>query len=231
MSEPEWFYTRAHLRVRRPDTERRSATREYLIHQLVGDLFPDQENRGHLYRVTLDRPGGAEVLVLSSLRPRQPEGQPVRDWGCTINVETKPFKLKLTEGQLVDYEVRINATTSVDGKRTDVWEAVFAKDRDDPRSPEEVYQAFLIRRLTGAAEVLSTHLIERGFLRIRRGLNGGRPITFVSTNLIGTLRVVDASSLVKILTRGVGRAKAFGHGLICLSAPGTVHFRAERRAS
>lgn len=214
--------SRAMLRMRRT----RGYSPEYIVHQLVADLFPDGPERPYLYRVTRTRPGGAEVLVLSTERPRDADRIPVRDWGTALDVETKPYAPSLASGSVLDYEIRINATrvvTHEDGrkKRTDVWDAVFAANRDDPRSPADVYGAYLERKLDGVAELFDARVTERGQVRARRA-DRNAPITFIATNLIGTLRVQRPEPFLELVGGGIGRAKAFGCGLLCLSRPGTV---------
>ena len=227
----ERFFTKAVLRVVKPEGAERGATREYLVHQLVADLFSDQPGRGYLYRVTEERPGGVEVLVLSGEAPGAAAARPVRDWGCALSVTSKPFEPKLVANQLLDFEIRVNATTSVAGRRKDVWDAVFAENRDDPRSPSEVYQSFLARRLEGAADALSAHVTERGFVSLRRKLGKQRAITFVSSNLVGTLRVKDPDRFIQVVSDGLGRAKGFGHGLLCMSRPGSILVRSSSHAT
>ncbi len=217
----ERFYSRVLLRVVSPSGDQRGASKEYLIHQLVADLFPDQDERGYLYRVLEDRPGGAQVLVLSSESPRSSADRPVRDWGCALDVQSKPFAPQLSKGQALDFEVRLNATTSVDGRRTDVWDAVFAADREDPRSPADPYKEFLARRLNGAAEVLSTHVTERRFVSLRRKLGRQRPITFVSANVVRRL-VEDRAGLLGLVVDGAWPREELRHGLLCFSRPGSV---------
>ena len=202
-----------------------------MVHQLVADLFPDQDERGYLYRVVKDSADMVQTLILSTVPPVSEGERPVRDWGSAISVDSKHYAPQLVNGQIVDYEIRINATTSVDGRRTDVWDAVFAADRNDPSSPEEAYAAYLTGRLGDAARIRATHVTERGFTSMRRGVATERALTFVSANLAGSLEVLDGQRLVDVITRGVGRAKAFGHGLMCLSSPGTVLPRAVRNAT
>lgn len=227
--------SRALLRLR----PSRGWTAEYMTHQLVADLFGDRADRGYLYRVTRERPGGVEVLVLSGDAPLPPQSLPVRDWGAALDVQSKPFTPGIAEGQAVDFELRINATRvvtdPVSGRkhRTDAWEAVWRADRETRRTPDEVYGDYLAGKLGGAAELISwsadtpsgvrplARITERGEVRARRG-DRRESIRFVAANLIGTLRVTDPARLLEITTEGIGRARAFGCGLLCLSAPGTV---------
>ena len=210
--------TRASLALRAA----RGYTAAYVVHQLVADLFPDSDDRGYLYRVTRRVPKGAQVLVLADQTPRDLSDIPTRPYGGTLSVESKAFAPQLSPGQLLDYEIRINATTSVDGKRKDVWDAVFEADRNDARSPNDVYCAYLARKLEGAAEVLAARVTERGPVKALRGDLSEKPIFLIAANVIGTLKVVDPAALILRVSEGLGRAKALGCGLLCLSTPGTV---------
>lgn len=224
---PGLTISRATLAVHRGggDAERRS-TAPYLVHQAVADLFGDRTNRGYLYRVTGEYPGGADVLILSDTAPLPVDRLSSPAHRRAERVESKPFAPDTSPGQLLDYEIRVNATrvvTRADGKkqRTDAWEAVWQVDKDTPQTPHEVYGDYLTRKLEGAASVLSARVIERGEVQARRG-DRRDTARFVATNLIGTLRVEDPETLGRILVGGIGRAKAFGCGLLCLSRPGTV---------
>ncbi len=203
----------------------RGFTEPYLVHQLVADLFPDMKERPYLYRVARVAPGGAHLLVLSRIPPRPLSEIPERAYGRANRIESKPFQPRLRAGSPIDFEIRLNATTSVDGRRTDVWDAVFRADRDDSRSPHDVYRDYLVRRLGHCAEILEVRVTERQVLRPRRGDAAERGLFFVASNLIGTLTVRDPGDLVSTIGEGVGRARAFGCGLLCLSRPGTILLR------
>lgn len=204
----------------------RDASHEYITHQLVADLFGDRDDRGYLFRVMRESRDRTEVQALVLSRALPDPAPPPRPWGAIRGVESKPFAPAIRPGTILDYEIRINATTVVtkpsgNKRRTDVWDAVFAANRDDPKSPHEVYAAYLQRKLEGIAQILDGRITARGQVRIRRP-GEHRPITFVAANLIGTLRVVDPGSLIDVVGEGIGRSKAFGCGLLCLSRPGTV---------
>lgn len=217
--------SRAVLSLRRT----RGYSPEYVIHQLVADLFPDRSDRGYLYRLMRERPGGAELLVLSDLAPRALDEVPVRAWGAAVHVESKPFAPEISSGMVLDFEIRMNATrvvTDDEGRkwRRDIWDAVFSENRNDPRSPHDVYRVYLERKLHGIAEVIDARVTARRQVRARRGDNP-RPISFVATNVIGVLRVVEPRQFLQLVSSGIGRAKAFGCGLLCISRPGTVLVR------
>jgi CRISPR system Cascade subunit CasE len=232
--------SRAVLRLR----PMRGWTAEYITHQLVADLFGDRGDRGYLYRVTRERPGGVDVLVLSGGPPLPDDRLPIRDWGAAIDVQSKPFAPTLEPGQALDFEIRVNATRVVSGpdrkpsgearkRRHDVWELAWQADRQTPRTPDQVYGEWFGGQLDGAAELVAAdgtpaadgealvRLTERGEVRARRG-DRSDVIRFVAANLIGTLRITDPTRFLDLVAQGIGREKAFGCGLLCLSRPGTV---------
>lgn|GEM_PF-496203 len=220
--------SRATLQVRpgEGDHERRS-TAPYLIHQSVADLFGDRDDRGYLYRVTGEWSGGANVLVLSATAPVPAAEVRSPSHRRAVDVESRDFAPVLAPGDTLDFEIRLNATQVVtdpdSGRkaRTDAWEAMWRADPDTRCTPHDVYGAYLRRKLSDVANVLEARVTERGEVRARRG-DRPRPILFVAVNVVGTLRVEDPERLVEVVASGIGRAKAFGCGLLCLSRPGTV---------
>ncbi|MEQ9398433.1 MAG: type I-E CRISPR-associated protein Cas6/Cse3/CasE [Longimicrobiales bacterium] len=194
----------------------------YVIHQLVADHFGDRSDRGYLYRVLSRAPREAEVLILST--DEADPDPPHREWGRSLRVESRPYDFVPEVGQSLDFEVRLNATRVVtdEGRksRTDVWDAVRRQDPECALEPHDVYAEYLERQLDGTARLHAARVVERGLEKAARP--GRRPIPFVSTNLIGTLEVSEPDRFIGVVAAGVGRAKAFGHGLLCLSRPGTI---------
>lgn len=194
----------------------------YIVHQLVADLFGDRNDRGYLYRVVARAPREASVLILSR---SEPSVGPEREWGRASGLESRSYDPDLERDQHLDFEIRINATqvvTQENGSkpRLDVWDATFAEAPDTERTPHEVYGEYIRRKLEGAGEVLDCRVVERGLLKVARGRRGSIP--FVATNLIGCLRVLDPDRLLAGMAAGLGRSKAFGCGLLCVSRPGSI---------
>lgn len=213
-------------RSRGPDDRARGVTEPYAIHQLVADLFGQYDDRPYLYRVHGRRSDKREVLILSRLRPDAPAASPMRSFGSVAEVRTKPFQVNVPSGTPLDFEIRLNATKDIPqgkgrSRRVDAWDAAWRENKNTDLTPHEVYREYLTRRLADAAEVLDARVTERGVLRARRHLRQ-RPITFVATNVIGTLRILESAALNQIVGHGIGRSKAFGCGVLCLSRPGTV---------
>jgi CRISPR system Cascade subunit CasE len=213
------------------EAERRS-TAAYLIHQAVADLFGDHEKRDYLYRVLSEWPGGRELLVLSRTLPHAAEEVSSPTHRRAIRVESRSYEPTFTAGQLLDFEIRLNATAVVSApgrkeserprkRRVDVWESVWGRDKQTSLSQVSVYSDYLSRKLTAVAEVLDAAITERGEVQARRG-DVPEPIRFVATNVIGTLRVTDPEGLPPLISNGIGRSKAFGCGLLLVSHPGTI---------
>lgn len=200
----------------------RGFTAPYIVHQLVADLFAETSERPYLYRVLDQSESTTTALVLSSQDVRDIDRIPDRPYGHVVDVETKPFAPKLRQGQRLDFEVRINATTSVDGRRTDVWDAALDANPDTPETRDSTYRDYLDRKLEGVATILDCRVTERVPVRPRRGDMTGAGIFFMATNLIGKLEIDAPQRLIAEISSGIGRAKAFGCGLLCISRPGTV---------
>ncbi|MGH7664310.1 MAG: type I-E CRISPR-associated protein Cas6/Cse3/CasE [Gemmatimonadaceae bacterium] len=219
------YLSRATIELRGRESPRGSS-RSYLLHQAVADLIPDRSVRGYLFRETATRSGVVDVLFLSDTPPRPVREIPVRTWYRPACVDTKPYSPRLRAGLVLDFEIRLNATrvvTDAAGRkqRHDIWNAIFRQNRFDERSPDDVYSDYLRRKFEGAASLLSAHVTERGEIQAMRG-QPLRAIRFVATNVIGTLEVTDGDRLRDLVVNGIGRARAFGCGLLCLSLPGTI---------
>lgn len=76
-------------------------------------------------------------------------------------------------------------------------------------------------RIREADNGLQARATERNVLRFRRTAERKtKPITLHTARFEGVLEVTDASRLGEALNNGVGRAKAYGCGLLTLAKPG-----------
>ena len=225
----ELYLTKGEIRIRREPSapDQRGTTAPYAIHQALADLFGEYHERPFLYRA--DGDGSKRGLLILSTTPL---ATPVPPRSRTLvevaALATKRYGLGVAPGTVLDYEIRVNATRDMPTKertrsrRVDAWEAVWQADKRTERTQHEVYGEYLQRKLTDCTRVLTCHVTERVFVRARKRLSGPPAITFVATNLIGALEVLDTPALLKAIGEGIGRSRAFGCGLLCLSRPGTV---------
>lgn len=233
---PDLYFSRARVAFSKEGrAAARGATRSYLVHQAVCGLFGSFDERPYLYRSDECRDNVETVLVLSTEDPRRVSRPSGHLWFELEALETKRFPDALPQGARFDFELRLNATKDLPGrpgtrsKRVDVWEAVWRDNRETPVEPHDVYRSYLQRRLEGIAHIESARVTERGLVKVRRSLQAKAPITFVATNMIGTLTVLDPVQLRERIASGIGRSRSLGCGLLCLSRPGTV--LARRHAS
>lgn len=236
----ELHLSRVRIDVGRPPHAERGATREYLLHQAVADLFGNYSQRPYVWRERFVGVGMADVLVLSMVPPDREAGPRMPSHRRVREVFTKPFRPDLAVGQQLDFEIRVNATrvvTSTTGddlmtvgerarkERRDVWDAVFATGHSDEVAMETVYADWLRRQLDGVAILGAVAVTERQGIWARRSV-ASPAITYVATTLIGDLTVTHPAALVARMAGGLGRARAFGCGLLCLARYGTRPRRA-----
>jgi hypothetical protein len=92
-----------------------------------------------------------------------------------------------------------------------------------PRSREEVYADYLRRALDGALQVGPVAVRAFTIARMARKDGDGRPtrqIEFPSALLQFEGTVADAGLLRERMAQGIGRARAFGHGMLLLRPAG-----------
>ena len=229
LMKTEFFFSRATLVfTKEASTAARGATRSYLAHQAVCGLFGDFHERPYLYRSDAKGHATETVLVLSTAAPRLRSTHSVpslsswRRWKRSGTPTPYPKTPVSTSnfGQMPPRMYRARKALTRSGSTS--WDATW---RDDPQTaddPHGVYRSYLQRRLEGVAHIDRVRVTKRGQVKVRRTLQHGAPIVFVTTDLIGTLTIQDPERLRERIARGIGRSRSLGCGLLCLSRPGTV---------
>ncbi|MFY0991209.1 type I-E CRISPR-associated protein Cas6/Cse3/CasE [Halomonas sp. C05BenzN] len=204
----------------------------YAAHQLLWQLFPEhQGQRPFLFRQEMDESegGGATrglplFYVLSDREPMTISG--------LLEAQCKPFSPALEVGDRLAFRLRANPTVakSVSGKRGQRADVLMAA-----KYPFEAGRARTSNACTeamdhAAREWLVTRVESWGFrLPVEPEVGAyrqhalpkdkGRPIRFSSVDYEGLLEVTDPGRLIETLAQGVGRAKAFGCGLMLVRRP------------
>lgn len=188
----------------------------YASHQWLWQLFSQQEKRSFLFRHESGRVG--ERFYLLSEVP------PLTD-NSLFDIESKRFSPQLTEGMNLTFSLRANPVVTRSGKRSDVMmnAKYLAKQQGCDAG---VYQA---RQMTAAKEWLIQQGEKGGFFTdsanievhgsqrhrvVRR--NGERPLSFTSVDFAGSLMVTDVSLFMHTLSKGLGKSKALGCGLMLI---------------
>ncbi len=220
------FISRITLRL--PMDPPGGTSREYLRHQAVMSLFTGDDDAARpLFRLMTSGSETEQLLVVSSGVPVATPSIEPGTW--VARVESKPFAPQLSTQQALDFSIAVNATgvvTQSDGRklRQDIWDIVFAGDPGPEVDRDDVYTAWLVRQLDGVADVNAVRVVSRGLVRVRRTPRAA-PISYVQTELVGSLVVRDPEALQRRLVDGIGRARAFGCGLLCLMAHGSLQRR------
>lgn len=219
------FLTRMHLNLSRVATQRLLASRQRL-HATVMQSFPpgaDLETDESRVLWRLDRQRESTSLFISS--PARPDltglaeqcGWPASDatWDC------RPLATlvdRLSAGQGWAFRVTVNPTRSTATEHG-------ARGKRSAHVTAEQQQEWFLQRADGwgfavqtADDVPRLALTDRGRDDFGRSTDGTRRTVPVSyATLDGALTVTDPAALRRALGLGLGRAKAYGCGLMTLA--------------
>lgn len=215
------------------------------LHHLVDEMFgpgvlrpfrllvPPRRSAGNLYAYSaLD---GAQLQDAGHV-----QAKPDHLLALPLNrLDSKRMPDSWTVGQRVGFNVRVRPVRRVGksieissgtipaGSELDafVLEAIRRHPEDadgmrkSERSREDVYLDWLSERLHGAAELeqQATRLV-----RFHRTLaSRGRGVVEGPDAVVhGTLTILNCEAFAQLLARGIGRHRAYGYGMLLLSAPG-----------
>ncbi len=186
---------------------------EYSIHQALWRVFPEDadKDRDFLYRLDMEH-GRPRIYMVSARAPKS--NAPVWD------VQTRSYAPKLKVGQRLGFSLRANPVVARDGKRHDVVMDAKRKLRQSgqPIPPQAVLaqeagQIWLEARQERLGMCLESVLVEGHQVQNFRKKKG-RSIRLATCDFQGVLRVQDPDCLRQVLEKGVGRARAFGCGLL-----------------
>lgn len=203
----------------------------YTAHQLLWQLFPDHEGaRPFIFRQELEAlegsasPKGLPLFyVLSDSEPTAVTG--------LFDVQSKPFAPDLKVGDTLAFRLRANPTMAVPtpGKRGQRVDVLMAAKKPFPPG-QRASQACVDAMNFNAREWLENRSEAWGFrLPVTPELGAyrqhvlhkgrGKPVQFSTVDYEGLLDVTDPVKLMYTMGQGIGRAKAFGGGLLMLRRP------------
>ncbi|WP_280553586.1 type I-E CRISPR-associated protein Cas6/Cse3/CasE [Halomonas sp. 25-S5] len=207
----------------------------YGAHQLLWRLFPDLDApRPFLFRQEMEEADGTQGKIPKGLplfyvlSDREPVAM-----ADLLDVQSKPFAPTLEPGDRLAFRLRANPTVArrVPGARHSPRSDVLMTAKK-PFPPGQRTSADCVHAMDQAArdwlversEGFGFHLPvppEVGAYRQHALQKPGRrdAIQFSSVDYEGLLEVVDPGRLVETLARGIGRAKAFGCGLMLIRRP------------
>ena len=186
-------------------------------HGLVWSLFNDgeTETRRFLYRES--EPGS--FIVVSEQAPSDPQ----RLW----TIDHKPYVVDVSKGDRLGFVLRANPVVTVPqpgkprGLRADaIMNAKSgleptARSRFSAKDASAVAVVWLVKRSAALGiEVDAAATTADGYQQVRIPRTGHKPIVFSQIDFTGALTVVDPEPLRQALFSGIGKARAYGCGLL-----------------
>ncbi|MBK1723854.1 type I-E CRISPR-associated protein Cas6/Cse3/CasE [Thiocystis violacea] len=144
------------------------------------------------------------------------------------SLAARPFPTSWSKGQALSFEVRVRPVLRAkDGRERDVFlHAIEAEPSpEQPINREMIYAEWLRKRLAehGAAQLLQAGMDAFRLSRVirRAGSDEARQRkarSFSGPDAVfkGQLHVGDSDAFTRLLTRGIGRHRAFGFGMLLL---------------
>lgn len=182
----------------------------YAWHKRIWEAFPGQPQADRSFLTRLDDTGhGFRLLLLSKEPPTRPDWCPSDNWQSKI-VEDKFFLQSAYRFSLLANPTRKLVIRDANGVKKKNGRRVALSKREDliewlQRKGEQ--HGFSVDQ----ASLKTVPRPRQQFLK--KGKNG----THSATEFTGALRVNDPFAFQKAATLGIGSAKAFGFGMLCLS--------------
>ncbi|MFI6995866.1 type I-E CRISPR-associated protein Cas6/Cse3/CasE [Nonomuraea wenchangensis] len=226
------FLTRFQFNIARSGALRLLSSPQRL-HAAVMNAFADLPPRNsHDPRVLwrIDRNGGAETLlfIVSPVKPDLTHLAEEAGWPATERWQTydySPMLSRLVRGAVWGFRLTANPVHKIRrsaDEPTKVTAHVGYRNQINWLLQRQEEAGFAVLEKSSKhrphGEYIEYELVVRGQRRVEFAKAGQqRPVTLVYTTYDGLLKVTDVDALRRTLTSGLGRAKAYGCGLLTLS--------------
>jgi CRISPR system Cascade subunit CasE len=180
----------------------------YDWHQKIWQAFPAMDGQARDFLTRLDAlDGGFRLLLLSPSQPTRPDWCPENAW------ESKPIGDAFLSHSHYRFSLQANPTKKV---RSDKNGKLLKNSRRVPIVNRDDLIIWLQRKAEQSGFTINTDTI-RTVPRPRQAfIKKGKAGLHVATEFFGELRVNDTDLFQKAATHGIGPAKAFGFGMLCL---------------
>ena len=214
------YLSRIELNAKRRTTMKALAMPQ-LLHGAIESGFPG-ERRRNLWRIDWLN-NHCYLLVLSDTKP---DLTGVADQFGFPNVEplweTKNYDSLLEQiaaGQVWGFRLRANPVHAVKDKGAPGRGRLFAHV-----TPEQQKTWLLARseKLGFSLEDNAFEVVHTEWKKFRKGQDGGREVSLRTASFEGVLTVTDAELFREALTKGVGRGKAYGLGMLTVIKPHSI---------
>jgi len=194
----------------------------YAWHQQVWKAFPARSGQARHFLTRLDdTEAGFRLLILSETAPVRPDWCPEPAWS------SKPVPDSFYEHEYYQFSLHANPTRKV---RSDANGNPKRNGRRVPLVKRDELLSWLERKGTAAGfsfDSSKTRTIPRPQ---RVFVKQGRAGLHSATEFAGRLRVTDRDAFRTAAIHGIGPAKAFGFGLLCLAPEAATQTEAINRS-
>jgi CRISPR system Cascade subunit CasE len=188
----------------------------YAWHKKVWEMFPGRSDKARDFITRLDGvDGGFRLLVISATEPSRPNWCPEPAW------HSKPLPSSFLEHSRFRFSLIANPTRKVksetnakNGRRVPIT-------RRDDHEVDGNIQIGLLSWLRRKGEQHGFSFDDSSVRTISKPrqwfLKKGSAGVHTAAEFVGTLAVTDPAKFRSAVVQGVGSAKAFGFGMLCLS--------------
>lgn len=181
----------------------------YAWHQKVWQAFPNRDGASRTFLTRLDEvDNGLRLLLLSAEQPVRPEWCPEPDW------ETKPVPESFYHHERYRFSLVANPTRKV---RSDRSGTLRKNGRRVPVTSREELLDWISRKGRSAGFSIDTRNLQTIPRARQPFVKQGKVGLHAAVEFRGTLEVSDPAAFRSAVATGIGPAKAFGFGLLCLA--------------
>lgn len=193
----------------------------YAWHQRVWECFPNRDgvSRDFLTRVDA-KDDGFQLLILSQIPPQRPDWCPTENWrskqiGDDFLLAAR-YRFSLLANPTRKVRLTNNGEARKNGRRVPITH------REDRESADGKPQRGLLSWLAHKGEQHGFRCDLEKVRTIPRPRQffikaGDRAGVHTATEFQGVLEVIDRAAFTEAFMRGIGSAKAFGFGMLCLA--------------
>ncbi len=179
----------------------------YQLHREIWKLFPDRpdDKRDYLFRVeNLGQKTPQQILLQSLTKPVSDQSN------LTMLKQPKNVELQIRSGQMLRFMIRANPTKRIkEENKTGNQGRVRV-----PIIDEEEMSMWLRRQLKDAAVIHEMMINGQNIMYFRKYSHMGK---IVAITYSGLLEVKNEKTLLSIIEKGIGPAKAFGCGMLSVA--------------
>lgn len=181
----------------------------YAWHKRVWEAFPGQPEADRHFLTRLDDTGqGFRLLILSDDPPTRPEWCPADSWQSKT-VDEAFFQHKAYRFSLLGNPTKKLVVRNPDGSRKKNGQRIALSKRED-------LIAWIERKAADNGFTVDTPTLKMVPRPRKQFLKKGKSGTHTATEFTGVLEVTDPAAFEEAAKKGIGSAKAFGFGMLCL---------------